>query len=430
MNAAFATSTPATNSATPSTASDPAVTILSLAEARQRIDAAIAPLAACEDVPLSAALDRVLASDLVSHVQVPGHDNSAMDGYALHSRYDGTKGLRVIGESRAGRPYAGPVGDQECVRIFTGAVMPDDCDAVIPQEQVAVDADGVTIEGTVSPGQHRRLAGEDLAVGAITIARGRKITPSDLGLAASIGRDVLTVVRRPRVAVFSTGNELRDLGAPLERGSIRDSNRYTLIGMLTRLGMEAIDLGIVGDDPVALDAALVAACGVGADAVITSGGVSAGDADHTRDVMRRAGDVAFWKLAIKPGRPMAFGLLAHGGRSIPMFGLPGNPVATMVVFHALVRDAMLKLAGARVEPVPSITAVCETAIPKSSGRTEFVRAIATRDAHGWRIRPTGLQGSGILRSMSEANCLIVLDHDRGPVAAGETVEAWPFQGLG
>ena len=404
---------------------------LSLDGARRAIDAAIEAIRDTERVALNDGLDRVLAADLVARVAVPAHDNAAMDGYALRASTVSPRTLRIAGLARAGAPYDGPVTDEACVRIFTGAVMPADCDAVVAQEDVVVDGDRIVVSKAVATGLHRRLAGEDLAPGAIVLAAGRRLVPSDLGLAASVGEDGFTVYRRLRVAVFSTGDELREIGQPLAAGSIRDSNRYTLIAMLARLGIDVVDLGIVADDPETLEATLLQTCGssVAADAIVTSGGVSAGGADHTREVMDRLGGVSFWKLAIKPGRPMAFGRITNDGRSALMFGLPGNPVAVMVVFYALVREALLKLMGANVDPMPSVTARCDVAIAKSAGRTEFVRGVASRSGDGWHVRPTGDQGSGILRSMSEANCLLVLAHDRGPVAAGEIVEAWPFQGL-
>ena len=404
---------------------------LPLDGARRAIDAAIDPVTATERVALIDGLDRVLAADLVARVAVPAHDNAAMDGYALRGSAVFPRRLRIVGLARAGAPHRGGVDDDTCVRIFTGAVVPADCDAVVAQEDVVIDGDHVVVPVAVPVGLNRRLAGEDLTPGAIVLAAGRRLVPSDLGLAASVGADGFTVFRRLRVAVFSTGDELRDIGQPLDVGCIRDSNRYTLIAMLARLGIEVVDLGVVADDPDTLEATLLRTCAepVAADAIVTSGGVSAGGADYTREVMHRLGGVSFWKLAIKPGRPMAFGRITHDGRSALLFGLPGNPVAVMVVFYALVREALLKLMGARIEPMPSITARCDAAVAKSAGRTEFIRGVATRDADAWRVRPTGAQGSGILRSMSEANCLIVLAHDRGPVAAGETVEAWPFQGL-
>lgn len=413
----------------------PVQAALPLDEARRLLTATVEPIVDVEQVALRDALGRVLHESLVSAVRVPAHDNAAMDGYALRADGPVEAGApttwRIVGQARAGHPYTGRVGSDECIRILTGAVMPADCDTVVPQEQVHVDGDGITLEHPYRPGQHRRRAGEDLDVGTTVIAKGRRITPSDLGLAASVGATTLVVVRRARIAVFSTGNELSDVGQPLPIGGIRDSNRYALIGLLTLLGVEVVDLGIVRDDPAALEACLLHACGddVRADAIVTSGGVSAGDADHTRDVMARIGQVDFWKLAVKPGRPMAFGRIANGARSALLFGLPGNPVAAMVIFHALVRDALLQRMGARIEPLPAITAVSDVAIAKAPGRTEFVRAIASRQADGWHVRPTGDQGSGILRSMSDANCLVVLEHARGPVAIGERVEAWPMHGL-
>ncbi len=409
---------------------------LSFDEARRRIAATVEPIADVEEIGLAAALGRILAGDVVARHAVPPHDNSAMDGYALRADSSSRTGFfRVVGQSRAGAPFVGRVGPGDCVRILTGAVVPDGCDAVVPQEQVVPGDGNVTIDRAIVPGQHVRRAGEDLAVGAVALSAGRRLTPADVGVAASIGEGTLRVTRRPRVAVFSTGDELRDIGDDLEagpvRGLVRDSNRYTIIAMLARLGIDAIDLGIVRDDPDALEATLRHARGdtVRADAIITSGGASVGDADHTRAVMRRAGDVSFWSLAFKPGRPMAFGTVSTGSGRALLFGLPGNPVAVMVVFYALVREALFALMGARIDPVAPVDAVSDVAIPKAVGRTEFLRGRASRGRDGWQVRPTGGQGSGILRSMSEANCLIVLDHDRGPVAGGEIVGIWLFDGL-
>ena len=410
---------------------------LLLEDARRRIDAAIEPVRDLERVSLAAALDRILGRALIAEVDVPAHDNAAMDGYALRSidqrSADGglPRPLRIVGTARAGHPYAGRVAAGECVRILTGAVLPSDCDTVVPQERVTIDDATVRPRGPIAAGDHCRRAGEDLRAGATVLQPGRRITPADLGVAASIGAQMLEVVRRLRVAVFSTGDELRDPGAPLEVGSVRDANRYTLIGMLTRLGVDAIDLGIVPDDPAALEAMLIHACGdaVRADAIVTSGGVSAGDADHVRAVLERVGTVALWKLASRPGRPIAFGIVHGGARRAALFALPGNPVAVMVVFYALVREALLKMTGAAVTPVPVVDATCDVPLDKRAGRSEFVRGVARRTEPGWHVRTTGAQGSGILRSMSEANCLIVLDHDRGSVAAGETVPLWLFEGL-
>ena len=419
----------------PSTAALPP---LHLHEARLRIAATIEPVSGIERVALVDALDRVLAADLVSTVDVPGHDNAAMDGYALPRDRSTSIGasFRIVGTARAGHPYEGRVDTDQCVRIMTGAVMPAACDAVVPQERVEVVDGRVRFDGAVVTGQHRRPAGEDLRVGQVALRRGRRLVPSDLGVCASIGCACVDVLRRPRVAVFSTGAELRDANEALRPGSIRDANRYTLIGMLKRLDVDVVDLGIVDDDPDALEAVLRRACGHGddgrgvrADAIVTSGGVSVGDADHTRTVMARLGSVDFWTLAVKPGRPMAFGRIACDGHAALLFGLPGNPVAVMVVFYALVRDALLMLAGGTPAPIPSITAICDHDLAKAPGRTEFLRGIAGREDDGWHVRTTGTQSSGVLRSMSEANCLIVLNHDRGFVTRGEAVEAWPFRGL-
>lgn len=407
---------------------------LPLAIARARIAADVTAITGTERVALRDALGRVLAADLFADANVPAHDNAAMDGYAVRSSDFAADALPatlpVVGRAAAGAPFAHEVVAGTCVRILTGAVIPGGCDAVVAQEDVEVDDDHVTFAAAPRPGAHRRLAGEDLRAGAVVLGRGRRLRPPDLGLAASVGAATVEVLRRARVAVFSTGTELREVDGPLPAGCIRDSNRYTLLGLLTRLGMDVVDLGIVADDPTALTDAVHAACDHRVDAIVTSGGVSAGDADHTRDVMARVGQVSFWKLAIKPGRPMAFGRVACRGHSALLFALPGNPVAAMVVFYALVRSALLALAGAYDEPLVATTATCDAPIAKVPGRTEFVRGVTSAGPDGWHVRPTGAQGSGILRSMSEANCLIVLSENRGPVTAGESVECWPFEGIG
>ena len=408
---------------------------LPLAHAKRILADFITPVEESETLTLRAALGRVLADAVISAIDVPAHDNSAMDGVAL--RGDDLpdvagKSYRVVGAAFAGKPFAGAVGIGECVRIMTGAVMPRDCDTIVPQEFARIENDRALLPAGVKRGQHRRFAGEDLKAGAAAIEAGRVLTPSDLGLAASLGIPTLNVKRRARVAFFSTGDELASIGEPLAEGSVYDSNRYTIYGMLTRLGVEAIDLGVVRDDPAALEAALRRACEdpkIRADAIVTSGGVSVGEADYTKEIMQRLGDVAFWKIAMKPGRPMAFGRVSSNGCSAILFGLPGNPVAVMVTFYALVRDALLRLSGARYCELPTLTAICDTPLKKNPGRTEYQRGIAWRATDGWHVRVTGAQGSGILRSMSEANCLIVLPHERASVAVGELVEALPFEGI-
>jgi molybdopterin molybdotransferase len=387
-----------------------------------------------QSVPLKSALGRVLASDIVSPINVPAHDNSAMDGYALRSSdlAAGTPNrLRVAGKALAGQPFDGGIDATTCVRIMTGAVMPRGLDTVVPQELVQLTDDGtVTLPaGVVRAGDNRRLAGEDLRCGEAALHAGRQLRPADLGLIASLGFADVPVVRPLRVAFFSTGSELRSVGQTLDAGCLYDSNRYTLWGMLLRLGVEPIDMGIVPDDAASLEAALRQATEC-ADVVITSGGVSVGEADHTRAVMQRLGEVLFWKLAMRPGRPLAVGRIESGGHQAILFGLPGNPVAVMVTFYAFVRDALLAMNGATACALPTLRAATTTAMRKRPGRTEYQRGIVSRGADGrWQVALTGSQGSGILRSMSLANGLIVLPHDQGHVEAGEDVDVLPFDGL-
>ena len=410
---------------------DPASLPVSAAQAF--IARLVSPVEAVEQLALRSALGRVLAHDVVSSVAVPAHDNSAMDGYALRGAdLAGTADcvLDVVGSGFAGQAFDGSAGAGQCVRIMTGAPMPAGLDTVVPQEFVARDGDRVTVPAqAVRLGDNRRLAGEDLAIGDVALAAGRVLRPADLGLLASLGRAEVAVRRRVRVAFFSTGNELRSIGQPLDAGCVYDSNRYTLWAMLQRLGVEPIDMGVVRDEPAALAAAFRAAARA-ADAVITSGGVSVGEADHTKQVMAELGDVLFWRIAMRPGRPLAIGRIETGGHGAILFGLPGNPVAVMVTFYALVRDALLAMGGALPQPLPLLRAASVEALRKKPGRTEYQRAVVARaDGGQWQVRITGSQGSGILRSMSEANGLVVLHHAQGDVAAGEEVDVLPFEGL-
>ena len=411
---------------------------LPVAQAQQIIGGFIAPVNAIEKLAIRAALGRVLAADIVSPIDVPAHDNSAMDGYALRgSDLVAATGnntaltLRVIGTAYAGRAFDAAVGSGECVRIMTGGVMPDGCDTVVPQEctQDATN-DSVTLPaGVVRAGDNRRLKGEDLTAGRSALRQGKILRPADLGLLASLGVAEVPVRRRLRVAFFSTGDELRSIGEVLDPGCVYDSNRYTLYGMLTRLGCDLIDMGVIKDEPAALEAAFRSAC-ENADAVITSGGVSVGAADYTKQIMAQLGDVTFWKIGMRPGRPMAFGRINSSADSAALFGLPGNPVAVMVTFYFLVRDALLQMMGASPAPLPLLRASAQSAIRKKPGRTEYQRGILSTDASGQQqVRITGSQGSGILRSMSEANCMVVLQHEQGNVAAGEAVDVLPFEGL-
>ena len=410
--------------------------LLPVAQAQDFIARLVPRVQAVERLALRSALGRVLARDVVSPIAVPADDNSAMDGYALRSAelLAGADTLiTVAGTAFAGGPFSGEVLAGQGVRIMTGAVMPAGLDTVVPQEFTRSEPDGrIRIPtGTLRAGDNRRLRGEDLALGEPALNAGRILTPADLGLLASLGQAEVPVFRRLRVAFFSTGDELRSIGEPLAAGCVYDSNRYTIWGMLTRLGVELIDLGVVRDEPAALALAFsqAAAC---ADAVITSGGVSVGEADHTKRIMAELGEVLFWKIAMRPGRPMAIGRIGAGTGShqAMLFGLPGNPVAVMVTFYAFVRQALLAMSGATPQPLPLLRAVSETALRKKPGRTEYQRGIVRPGADGrCTVRITGAQGSGILRSMSEANGMVVLHHDQGDVAAGERVDVIPFDGL-
>jgi molybdopterin molybdotransferase len=356
-----------------------------------------------------------------------------MDGYALRGSdllVDAPTALDVVGTGFAGAFVGSEVLPGQCLRIMTGAVMPAGLDTVVPQEFVqAKDGQVVVPLGAVRPGDNRRLAGEDLAVGEAALRAGRLLRPADIGMLASLGQAEVPVRRRLRVAFFSTGDELRSIGEPLDAGCVYDSNRYTLWAMLQRLGVDMLDMGVVRDNAQALETAFRHAA-ENADAVITSGGVSVGEADHTKQVMAQLGDVLFWRIAMRPGRPMAIGRIASGGRQAILFGLPGNPVAVMVTFYAFVRDALLQMSGASPQPLAMLRAASVQAIRKKAGRTEYQRGIVSRgDDGGWQVRITGSQGSGILRSMSEANGLVVLGHEQGNVAEGELIDVLPFDGL-
>jgi molybdopterin molybdotransferase len=418
-------------------------TALPVAQANQIIEAVAEPVSGIEQLAIREALDRVLAEDVISPIDVPAHDNSAMDGYAFASAElagaaQDEVTLTVIGTTFAGDASALAPAAGEAVRIMTGAVMPAGCDIVIPQEFVQSAGDAHGADGAVRirfaadavrAGDNRRLRGEDLAVGQAALGAGRILKPADIGMLASLGIAEVKVRRRLRVAFFSTGDELRSIGEPLDAGCVYDSNRYTLHGMLRRLNVELLDMGVVRDDPAALEAAFRRAC-ENADAVITSGGVSVGEADHTKAIMAKLGDVTFWKIAMRPGRPMAFGRIESHGQHALLFGLPGNPVAVMVTFYHFVRAALHRLMGASVPPLPLLRVRSAQAIRKKPGRTEYQRGILGAGTDGRpEVRITGQQGSGVLRSMSEANCFIVLAHEHGSVQAGDEVEVMLFDGL-
>ena len=360
-----------------------------------------------------------------------------MDGYA----FDGTQlsknhslELRIAGNAFAGHPYTAKVEPSTCIKIMTGAMMPDSCDTVVPQELIThtTNPTGATITipaNQLQQGDNCRLRGEDLQNGRCAIARGKRIGPAELGLLASLGIAQVSVQRRLKVAYFSTGDEVRSLGQTLDAGCIYDSNRYTVFGMLSRLDCELIDFGVIKDCPEALELALRAACEQ-ADAIITSGGVSVGEADYTKQVMTKLGQVDFWTVAMRPGRPLAFGKIHSNDQSAYLFGLPGNPVAAMVSFYFFVKQALEQLIGAEKNPPLLIPAISRNAIRKRRGRTEYQRGIAKRNAQGQlEVVVTGSQGSGMLRSMSEANCMIVLNDEQEDIDIGGLVDILLFNGL-
>ena len=396
---------------------------LHVEKAREAMRACITPIADTERVSVRAALDRVLAQEIVPSINVPAHDNSAMDGYAVRFA-DIEKPLSEIGTALAGKPFSGTVGAGQCVRIMTGAVMPAGADTVVIQEVVKREGNRISVPPGQKRAQNVRYAGEDLKIGVPVLAPGKYLRPAELGLMASLGLADVEVRRKLRVAFFSTGDELQSIGTKLKEGEVYDSNRYTLHGMLSRLGVEIEDLGVVRDDPHALEAALQRAAK--ADAIITTGGVSVGEADFIRALMAKLGEVLFWKIAMRPGRPMAFGRIG----SAWLFGLPGNPVAVMVTFYQFVRDALLHLSGRNDDyAIPLLRASAAENLRKVPGRTEYQRGVLYRDGGEWKVRITGQQGSGVLRSMAEANCFIVLEHERGQVRAGDVVSVQLFEGL-
>jgi molybdopterin molybdotransferase len=395
-------------------------------KALEAIRACLAPVAESETVPIRQALGRILAQEIVPAIDVPGHDNSAMDGYAVRSADLSSSqevSLKQIGSAFAGRAFKDEIRKGQCVRIMTGAVMPEGTDTVVVQEVCRTEGDRVAIPPGQKAGQNVRAAGEDLKAGVAVLRPGRPLHAAELGLIASLGIGEVAVRRRLRVAFFSTGDELVSIGTPLGAGQVYDSNRYTLHGMLSRLGVEIVDLGVVRDDIDALERAFVLASEH--DAIITTGGVSVGEADFIRQLMAKLGEVLFWKIAMRPGRPMAFGRIGDAF----LFGLPGNPVAVMVTFYQFVRDALLYLSGRMAGETPLLAAASAHPIRKVPGRTEYQRGVVFQEAGGWKVRTTGQQGSGVLRSMSEANCFIVLEHERGAVQAGEPVQVQLFEGL-
>jgi len=402
---------------------------LSITDAADRISAAITPLHGHQRLALRSSLNHVLAEDIVSPIDVPAYINSAMDGFAVLGQdlpASGTVALKLLGTAYAGKPFTAAVVGGECVRLMTGAVMPEGTDSVVMQEDARVFGDQVEIGSGHRQGQNVRHAGEDLKKGMVVLQAGTRIRPVELGLLASLGFAEVRVRRRARVAFFSTGDELRSLGEVLNAGEIYDSNRYTLYGMLRRAGTDIIDMGVVPDEREALLAAFRQASDM-ADIVITSGGVSVGEADFVKETLQTLGSVNFWKIAMKPGRPLAFGVLGEG---VLFFGLPGNPVAVMVTFHQFVQPALRRLQG-EPEQAPMMFRVPSTQrLKKRPGRTEYQRGVLFHDRDGvLKVRTTGGQGSGILSSVSQANCFIVLAHDASECEAGDEVQVQPFAGM-
>jgi len=412
-----------------SAASDYDPNSMPVEKAREHIRAFLSPVTVVERLHIRAALGRVLAQDVISPVNVPQHDNSAMDGYAVRFadlKADAETALKIIGTSFAGKPFEGTTGPGQAVRIMTGAVIPFGADTVIQQERAKASGEQVAVLPVPKMGTNTRSAGEDLRAGEAALKRGQPVRPAEIGMMASLGIGEVAVYRKLRVAFFSTGDELVAIGTPLGPGQIYDSNRYTIHGLLLRLGCEVLDMGVIRDTPQDVERAFKEAAQA-ADVVITSGGVSVGEADYVKQILDRLGEVLFWKIAMKPGRPLAYGKIGNAH----FFGLPGNPVAVMVTFYQFVRDALLHLQGQTwITPLPTQKVVCTSPIKKAPGRTEFQRGILARDANGqWSVRTTGDQGSGILSSMSQANCFIILPTDEGNVPAGSTVDVQLLEGL-
>ncbi|MGE6103385.1 molybdopterin molybdotransferase MoeA [Aeromonas veronii] len=399
--------------------------LLPLSDALQGMLEQLACCCDSEQQPLPEALGRVLASDIASPLAVPPFDNAAMDGYAvrLADLASGTP-LIMAGKAFAGQPYQGEWPAGHCVRIMTGAPVPPGTDAVVMQEETQADGDRITFLAQPEPGQNIRRAGSDIGKGACVLPTGTRLTPREMPLLASLGVATVAVRRPLKVAIFSTGDELKPVGTPLAHGDIYDSNRYGVRAMLARMGCDCLDLGIIPDDQAQLRAAFIRA-NEEADVLITTGGVSVGEADFTKQLLDELGEIGFWKLAIKPGKPFAFGHLPRAW----FFGLPGNPVSAMVTFDQLVQPALAKLAGQHFERPLQLQAIAAEPLKKSPGRLDFQRGIMSQGPNGLEVRSTGSQDSAVFSSLSRANCYIVLERERGRVAAGETVTVEPFGGL-
>jgi molybdopterin molybdotransferase len=407
---------------------------MSVAHAKDYIRQFLEPVEQFESIALENALGRVLSADILSPANVPNYDNSAMDGYAFHADSlleNGQQPLKMVGTAFAGQAFAGKVNLGECVRIMTGALMPAGTDTVIMQEKVIRQDEYIILTEAPKRAANVRYAGEDLQLGQVVLTKGHRMKPADLGLVASLGIAEVSAYRKLKVAIFSTGDELVSVGQPLNIGQVYDSNRYSIIGMLKKLDVEILDFGTVPDNFQQLENTLLKAAQL-ADVVITSGGVSVGEADFMKQLLTQHGQVLFWKIAMKPGRPLAYGKIVQQNQKYAhYFGLPGNPVAVMVTFYQFVREALLILMGQSTPPVvPTFSAVCTMPIRKLAGRTEFQRGICYLDEDGcWKVKPTGAQGSAMLNSMSRANCFIVLDEKTANLEAGALVNIQLFEGI-
>jgi molybdopterin molybdotransferase len=398
--------------------------LLPVEEVERIIRARVAPVAEVETVPLQAAHGRVIARDVLAPIDLPPFDNSAVDGYAVrHADLDGKAETRlaVVERVTAGRAATLPLPAGAAIRIFTGAPMPAGADTVFMQEDVRRDGDAVVVPAGLARGANRRLAGEDVRAGSLALAAGRRLAAQHVALAAAIGVTALDVFRRVRVAVFSTGDEIVEPGKPRPGAALFDANRYLLIGLIDRLGGVATDLGILPDDPEQL-ARAIAAAAAEHDLVITSGGVSTGEADHVRHAVETIGRLVFWRVAIKPGRPVAMGVVSGPRGGAAFVGLPGNPAAVYVTFARVVRPLLLRLAGAEAAPLVPLPVRATFAYRKRAGRREYVRVKLARAADGTvEAIKHAQEGAGIITSLTETDGLVELPEDITTVAPGATV---------
>ncbi|MBR0660241.1 molybdopterin molybdotransferase MoeA [Neoroseomonas oryzicola] len=401
--------------------------LMSVEEAQALIAERVPPAVAAEQVPLAAARGRVLARDLVASIPLPPFFNAAVDGWAFRHddlAYGSETRLDEAGRVAAGHVPARPVGQGEAVRVFTGAPMPYGTDTCVMQEDVRHTGRSILVPDGLKRGANARPAGEDVAKGSVALTAGRLLGPAEIGLAAALGQRTLAVRRRPRIGVFSTGDELMEPGSPLGPARTYDSNRFTLLALLAGLPCEAVDLGILPDDREHTAQALAAAAGHH-DLLLTSGGVSTGEEDHVRAAIGTQGRLVFWRLAVKPGRPAAMGVVA----GTPVVGLPGNPVAAVVCFLHLARPLLMRLAGAADRPLPRVGAVADFAYRKKAGRREYVRVtLATQDGLT-TARKFPREGAGLLSSLTESDGFAELPEAVTEVAPGDRLTVLPFAGI-